>query len=680
MARAPPKRGKSAPRKGRAPQAEPPKDSDGSESEELAMHGEEDEVSDVESIEDAVFDIDAASDDDSEDEEFAADERYAALARQAKTLEAKLRIARGEKDEGESGSDDEEEEGKHGEGRWGNKRAYYDADNIDLEGSEEEDALQEEEEEARRLQSAVLSGLDPEDYGVAEGGDSPSSSEDGSEGEGAGDVEFVPRDIAGLTEAERAAAAAQVAPELAGLLAELRGSLAEVRHRVGPLLKEVREGELATAEGLSYLEAKHLLLLQYCIGIVVYLLLKAEGRQVAGHPVIARLVEIKAYLERVRPIDKRLRHQMDKLLAAAGAVAGAGPGSLAHGPRPEALLAEGDALAAAAAGEGGEELLAAAEEEAAEQARVGGTGLYRPPRLNPVSMEMEEGRATERQERHLVHKARRAGRSTLLSEIAREVEGAPEELRETLTGMDSAAAVRQRHRLAAREAVEEDLMLRVPLSREEGKAQRAARRAGLAGAALLDDFREDVASVLEGGLGGDFQRHRTGQRWGGDASAAGAARPRSGDADLPAREPLAKRRAAFDSVAAKKAQRTSGEKSAGGELARTEDEFYASVKASKAEARRVAKEAYKYPDTQVPLEEPQAPGARGITTAIEKNRGFTPHRRRDLKNPRKKNRIKFDEATVRRKGQVQGVKAGAAGSYGGEATGIKSRISKSVKF
>lgn len=78
MARAPPKRGKSAPRKGRAPQAEPPKDSDGSESEELAMHGEEDEVSDVESIEDAVFDIDAASDDDSEDEEFAADERYAA--------------------------------------------------------------------------------------------------------------------------------------------------------------------------------------------------------------------------------------------------------------------------------------------------------------------------------------------------------------------------------------------------------------------------------------------------------------------------------------------------------------------------------------------------------------------------------------------------------------------------
>ncbi len=37
---------------------------------------------------------------------------------------------------------------------------------------------------------------------------------------------------------------------------------AQVRHRVGPLVHEVRAGKLATREGLSYLEAKHLLLLQ----------------------------------------------------------------------------------------------------------------------------------------------------------------------------------------------------------------------------------------------------------------------------------------------------------------------------------------------------------------------------------------------------------------------------------
>ena len=82
-------------------------------------------------------------------------------------------------------------------------------------------------------------------------------------------------------------------------------------------LSQVRGGKLATAEGVSYLEAKHLLLLHYCINIVFYLLLKAEGRPVKDHPVIARLLELRAYLEKIRPIDKKLQYQMDKLLLAA---------------------------------------------------------------------------------------------------------------------------------------------------------------------------------------------------------------------------------------------------------------------------------------------------------------------------------------------------------------------------
>ena len=38
------------------------------------------------------------------------------------------------------------------------------------------------------------------------------------------------------------------------------------------------------------------------------------------------------------------------------------------------------------------------------------------------------------------------------------------------------------------------------------------------------------------------------------------------------------------------------------------------------------------------------------------------------------------QAVVRRKGQVQEVKSGAAGKYGGESTGIKARVSKSVRL
>ena len=41
--------------------------------------------------------------------------------------------------------------------------------------------------------------------------------------------------------------------------------------------------------------------------------------------------------------------------------------------------------------------------------------------------------------------------------------------------------------------------------------------------------------------------------------------------------------------------------------------------------------------------------------------------------------VKFAQATERRKGQVQEVRQ-TGGAYGGEATGIKARVSKSVRL
>jgi hypothetical protein len=62
--------------------------------------------------------------------------------------------------------------------------------------------------------------------------------------------------------------------------------------------------------------------------------------------------------------------------------------------------------------------------------------------------------------------------------------------------------------------------------------------------------------------------------------------------------------------------------------------------------------------------------------------GVVFRRRKDLKNPRKKHRVKFAQAVVRRKGQVQGMQQapGSARGYAGEATGIKSRIAKSTRL
>ncbi len=54
-------------------------------------------------------------------------------------------------------------------------------------------------------------------------------------------------------------------------------------------------------------------------------------------------------------------------------------------------------------------------------------------------------------------------------------------------------------------------------------------------------------------------------------------------------------------------------------------------------------------------------------------------RRKDIKNPRVKNKIRFDKKSKARRGQVQEVRERSA-AYGGEATGIKAGVSKSRRF
>ena len=61
----------------------------------------------------------------------------------------------------------------------------------------------------------------------------------------------------------------------------------------------MKENQLLTGDGMSYLETKHLLLLSYCQSIVYYLLRKAKGLSIEGHPVVRSLVEIRLFLEKV---------------------------------------------------------------------------------------------------------------------------------------------------------------------------------------------------------------------------------------------------------------------------------------------------------------------------------------------------------------------------------------------
>ncbi|KAK6914499.1 hypothetical protein RJ641_021820 [Dillenia turbinata] len=65
---------------------------------------------------------------------------------------------------------------------------------------------------------------------------------------------------------------------------------------------------------MHYMEVKQLLLLVYSQAIAFYLLLKSEGHPVRDHPVIARPVEIKNPLDKVKELDLNLPSELEEIL------------------------------------------------------------------------------------------------------------------------------------------------------------------------------------------------------------------------------------------------------------------------------------------------------------------------------------------------------------------------------
>lgn len=73
------------------------------------------------------------------------------------------------------------------------------------------------------------------------------------------------------------------------------------------------------------------------------------------------------------------------------------------------------------------------------------------------------------------------------------------------------------------------------------------------------------------------------------------------------------------------------------------------------------------------------PSKREITYQIAKNKGLTPHRKKEQRNPRVKHKLKYRKAKIRRKGAVREARTETT-RYGGEPSGIKANVKKGIKI
>ncbi|OAA71283.1 Sas10/Utp3 family protein [Cordyceps fumosorosea ARSEF 2679] len=180
---------------------------------------------------------------------------------------------------------------------------------------------------------------------------------------------------------------------------------------------------------------------------------------------------------------------------------------------------------------------------------------------------------------------------------------------------------------------------------------------------------------------------------------AGAGRDAGGDEDIPHRERLRDRQARLLAAAEKRGKRDSKHGAALGEdsdegddvaakAVRGEEDDYYDMVAHKARekkedkaARYAAYAAASKADRVVEMEQIGEDGKRKINYTIEKNKGLTPRRSKDVRNPRVKKRKQYEAKQKKLKSMKPVWQGGEPkGGYKGEQSGINVAVVKSTRL
>ncbi|KAJ1934317.1 hypothetical protein GGF37_006409, partial [Kickxella alabastrina] len=269
----------------------------------------------------------------------------------------------------------------------------------------------------------------------------------------------------------------------------IRTQADQVRELVDKLRERVEDGELATGDGISFLEVKHHTMLSYISNLAYLSLLKLHGKPIENHPVISHLIEDRTVLEKMKPLEQRLKYQIDKLLRGA-VVAANGPSAVIKAPSklhttddPEMAPAADDSAKLAAAMLGDDALTnpsafrpnpgsLAKDIRNEDDELAADDGVYRAPKQVPVHYE-EEGNLAAKREKAEQRMMDRASRSRLVRDLMTQYDDRPELA--SASGNPARALVDTRMERLAEDAsrYEEDNFKRLSMAKKERKGMRS---------------------------------------------------------------------------------------------------------------------------------------------------------------------------------------------------------------
>ncbi|KAJ1673517.1 hypothetical protein EV182_005076 [Spiromyces aspiralis] len=255
-----------------------------------------------------------------------------------------------------------------------------------------------------------------------------------------------------------------------------------VNNRIDPTIActRIKSNNLPTKQGISLLEVKHQTLLEYITDLTFISLLKLNGRSIDSHPVVKRLIENRVVLEKIKPLEQRLKYQIDKLLRAAtlenddGDTKEQGSGGTqitrqgmvdadvdpsAFKPNPSLMVTKEQD------GSGAEQ--ESGDEEDEGKGAGGEDGVYKAPKMVPVPYE-EDASLKARREKAEQRIAEKAARSRLVQDLMSEYDNRPEVI--TASGNTGGVGTldgRAEREVSERRTFEEDNFTRLSLNRKQ---------------------------------------------------------------------------------------------------------------------------------------------------------------------------------------------------------------------
>uniref|UniRef100_H2SVH0 Neuroguidin, EIF4E binding protein n=2 Tax=Takifugu rubripes TaxID=31033 RepID=H2SVH0_TAKRU len=273
-------------------------------------------------------------------------------------------------------------------------------------------------------------------------------------------------------------------PKSVQLLNALTEQVVSVTSHVRELLKQVKDGRLHTSQGLSFLDLRYHLLLFYLQDLTHLICIKTDGQQIKDSQALNRIVTVRTVLEKMRPIDHKLKYQIDKLVRTAVT------GSLAENDPLQLRPNPGNLLSKLSESEESD------TEEKTEKAAPSSGRRYIPPKIAPMHYDGDMTDA-DRKKAQAEHQRRAALRSSVIQELRQQYSDAPEEIREKRDFQTERDSREELHR----KNYEESMMVRLSMPK---RAKNARKRAMMSMSGQLSGITHfgDI-TALTGGEGAE---------------------------------------------------------------------------------------------------------------------------------------------------------------------------------